>query len=196
MKFLTPDWNDIYDMCIKLANKIKKSGFSPDLIVGVARGGWIPARILSDILENSNVASVRVEFYVDIAKTSQSPKIIQGIPTPPIGKTVLVTDDVADTGKSLKAVIEYLYKLGAKEVKAATLHYKPKSIIKPDFYIEETDAWIVYPHERFEFIKSMVKKLKENGKKVDEIKAEITSLGLPKNIVDKFVDELYYRSKL
>ncbi|MBS7656061.1 phosphoribosyltransferase [Candidatus Bathyarchaeota archaeon] len=195
MKFLTPDWNEIYDMCIKLADKIKKSGFSPNLIVGVARGGWIPARILSDLLENSNVASVRVEFYVDVAKTSQSPKITQGISIPPIGKTVLVVDDVADTGKSLKAVIEYLYNLGAKEVKAATLHYKPQSIIKPEFYIEETDAWIVYPHERFEFMKSMVKKLRDEGKKVNEIKTEIASLGLPKDIVNKFVEELYYKGK-
>lgn len=195
MKFLTPDWNDIYDMCIKLADKIKKSGFSPDLIVGVARGGWIPARILSDLLENSNVASVRVEFYVDVAKTLQSPKITQGISIPPIGKKVLVVDDVADTGKSLKAVIEYLYNLGAKEVKTVTLHYKPKSIIKPDFYIEETEAWIVYPHERFEFVKSMVKKLRNEGKEVNEIKTEIANLGLPKDIVDKFVEEIYYKSK-
>jgi hypoxanthine phosphoribosyltransferase len=191
MKFLIPEWNDIYEMCIKLAEKIKKSCFFPDLIVGIARGGWIPARILSDLLENPNVASVRVEFYVDVAKTSQSPKITQGISIPPTGKTVLAVDDVADTGKSLKAVIEYLYGLGAKQVKTATLHYKPKSIVKPDFYVEETDAWIVYPHERFEFIKSMVKKLKEKGKKIDEIKLEIENLGLPKSIVNKFVEEAY-----
>jgi len=193
LKFLTPDWNDIYEMCIKLADKIKKSGFAPDLIVGIARGGWIPARILSDLLENSNVASVRVEFYVDVAKTSQSPKITQGISIPPTGKTVLAVDDVADTGKSLKAVIEYLYALGAKQVKTATLHYKPKSVVKPDFYIEETDAWIVYPHERFEFIKSMVKKLKESSKTLDEIKIEIERIGLPKDIVNKFVEEIYHK---
>ncbi|MBS7658814.1 MAG: phosphoribosyltransferase [Candidatus Bathyarchaeia archaeon] len=193
MEFLIPDWNDIYEMCIKLADKIKKSGFFPDLIIGVARGGWIPARILSDLLENSNVASVRVEFYVDIAKTSHSPKITQGVSVSLTGRKILVVDDVADTGKSLKAVIDYLYNLGAKEVKTATLHYKPKSIIKPDFYIEETDAWIVYPHERFEFIKSIVKKLKSEGKTLNEIKLEVENIGLPKTLVNKFVEEIYYK---
>jgi len=193
MKFLIPDWNEIYEMCIKLADKIKESGFLPDLIVGIARGGWIPARILSDLLENSNVASVKVEFYVDVAKTSQSPKITQGISIPPTGKIVLAVDDVADTGKSLKAVIEYLYALGAKQVKTATLHYKPQSVVKPDFYIEETDAWIVYPHERFEFVKSMVKKLKREGKTIDEIKFEMENIGLPKLVVNKFVEETYYK---
>ncbi|HID17592.1 TPA: phosphoribosyltransferase, partial [Candidatus Bathyarchaeota archaeon] len=107
-------------MCIKLADKIK-GRFSPDVIVGIARGGWIPARILSDLLENPNVASVRVEFYVDVGKTAETPRITQGVSVPLEGKKVLVVDDVADTGKSLRAVLRYLEELGAKEVKAATL---------------------------------------------------------------------------
>lgn len=190
MDFLVPDWNDVYEMCIKLADKIK-GRFSPDVIVGIARGGWIPARILSDLLENPNVASVRVEFYVDVGKTAETPRITQGVSVPLEGKKVLVVDDVADTGKSLRAVLRYLEELGAKEVKAATLHYKPKSIIKPDFYVEETEAWIVYPHERFEFIKSMVSKLKAQRKSLEEIKKEIKGLGLPSFVVDKFVEEAY-----
>lgn len=194
MDFLVPDWSDIYEMCIKLADKIKGK-FSPDVIVGIARGGWIPARILSDLLENPNVASVRVEFYVDVGKTAKTPRITQGVSVPLEGKKVLVVDDVADTGKSLKAVLEYLTGLGAKEVKAATLHYKPKSIIKPDFYVEETEAWIVYPHERFEFTKSMVTKLKARGKTIEEIKKEIKGLGLPGPVVDKFVEEAYREIK-
>jgi hypoxanthine phosphoribosyltransferase len=178
-------------MCIQLAEKIRKNGFAPDVIVGVARGGWIPARIMSDLLDNSNLASLKVEFYVDVAKTGRKPVITQPVSTSVKGKKVLVVDDVADTGESLKLVSEHLKRRGAAEVKIATLHYKPKSILKPDFYIKETEAWIVYPHERFEFIKSMIKKFRGEGKSSDQVKEELVKIGLQAQLVSKFVDEIW-----
>jgi hypoxanthine phosphoribosyltransferase len=189
MEFLIPSWEDIYSMCIKLADQIKESRFKPDLIVAVARGGWIPGRIMSDLLCNSNVASLKAEFYKDVAETNGKPIISQKVSAPVKGKRILVVDDVADTGKSLKAVRDYLKKLRPLEIRIATLHHKPKSILKPDYCIGETDAWIVYPHERHEFVKDMVRKFKKDGMSLEDAKNEIKKIGLDPQIADKFVDD-------
>jgi len=50
--YIAPGWDQVYAMLLDLALRIRKSGFKADLIVGVSRGGWAPARILSDLLEN------------------------------------------------------------------------------------------------------------------------------------------------
>ena len=62
-EFEVPTWNQIYSMLLKLAGKIRRDKFEPDVIVGVSRGGWPPARVLSDLMCNPNLANVRAEFY-------------------------------------------------------------------------------------------------------------------------------------
>lgn len=191
MSFEVPDWNEIYDGCIALADQIKRNGFNPEIIVGVARGGWIPARILSDLLGNTFVASIKVEFYKGVAETAKKPVVSQQVSTSVAGKRVLVVDDVADTGGSLVTVRQNLLSRGASEVKIATLHYKPKSILRPDFYVKETSAWIVYPHERYEFVENRVAKFKAQGKSMSGAKEELVRIGLPRNLVEKFVNECW-----
>jgi hypoxanthine phosphoribosyltransferase len=189
MEFLIPSWEDIYSMCIKLADQIRENGFKPDLIVAVARGGWVPGRIMSDLLSNSNVASLKAEFYKDVAETNRKPIISQGVSAPVEDKKVLVVDDVADTGESLTLVKDYLKKLKATEIRIATLHFKPKSILRPDYFIGETEAWIVYPHERHEFVKNMVRKLRKDGMLLEDVKKEMQRIGLDARLANKFVDE-------
>ena len=191
MSYEVPDWEDVYNGCIELADKIKRNGFRPEIIVGVARGGWIPARILSDLLCNTYVASMKVEFYKDVAETGKKPVISQQVSASVQGKRVLVVDDVADTGQSLAAVRRDLLERKASEVKIATLHYKPKSILRPDFYVRETSAWIVYPHERYEFVRSRVAKFRSEEKSKEEAKQELVRTGLPTRIVERFVDECW-----
>ena len=72
-EFEIPQWNQIYTMLINLAEKISKDKFKPDVIVGVSRGGWPPARVLSDLLDNPNLANVRAEFYLGVAETKSEP---------------------------------------------------------------------------------------------------------------------------
>ncbi|MEM2896533.1 MAG: phosphoribosyltransferase [Candidatus Bathyarchaeia archaeon] len=191
MEYIAPDWEDIYEMCIELTEKIKRSGFSPDVIVGVARGGWIPARLISDFLNNPNVASIRIQFYEEVGKTGLKPVITQPVSTSIKGKKVLAVDDVADTGESLKTLYSHLKEKGAAEIKIATLHVKPKSAFQPDFYMKETSAWIIYPHERFEFIKEFVKKFKNEGRRMDELKDELIKIGLKPSHVDKLVEKCW-----
>ncbi|MEM3692958.1 MAG: phosphoribosyltransferase [Candidatus Bathyarchaeia archaeon] len=184
-----PTWELLYELCVELADRIRDSGFQPDLIIGVARGGWIPARLLSDFLENPNVASVRVEFYIDIGRTSSEPIITQPCSAPVKGRRVLVVDDVADSGRSLSLVKDSLLRQGAEEIRIACLYYKPWSIIKPEYYIKETTSWIIFPHEVKETARKLWKKMRGEGMDPDSIGKELMKIGLRPLLVRKFVRE-------
>ncbi len=190
LEFEVPTWDQIYGSLLNLAEAVKKSRFEPDLIVGVSRGGWIPARIMSDLLENPNLATLTAEFYVGIAETRKEPSITQPISVPVEGKKVLVVDDLADTGKSLKPVTSHLKNQGASEVRTATIYYKPWSTTVPDYYEKESRFWIVFPWEQKETVKKFIEKLRTEGRTVEEAKEKLISLGLDRKRVEQFTKEI------
>lgn len=190
LEFEAPTWNKIYRMLLRLAERIKKDSFKPDVIVGVSRGGWPPARVLSDLLNIANLANVRVEFYLGVAETKGEPTLTQPVSVNMAGKKVLVVDEVADTGKSLKIIKEHLAKEGAAEVKIATIYYKPWSIVIPDYYAKETGCWIVFPWEVKETVRKIVKKCREKGNPMEEEIAKLVKAGLSKMLLNRFLKEV------
>jgi hypothetical protein len=190
IKFDVPGWNQVYTMLLSLADKIRKNKFNPDVIVGVSRGGWPPARVLSDLLGNPNLANVRAEFYVGIAETEHEPALTQPVSVPVEGKKVLLVDEVADTGKSLKLVKEHLVEQKAAEVKVATVYYKPWSIVKPDYYEKETSRWVVFPWERKETVRKIMARCREDKVSFEREKTMLVKAGMPAKLVDKFLKEI------
>jgi len=191
LEFEIPSWDQIYELLLNLADRIRRTGFKPDIIVGVSRGGWPPARVVSDLLENPKLANVTAEFYVGVAETKGKPVITQPVSVSVRGKRVLVVDDVADTGESLRLVRSHLGEKGATEVKIATIYYKPWSILIPDYYEKETSSWIIFPWERKETLRKIVEKYKREGKTVDEAKEKLVSSGLDRKLVERFIQEIF-----
>lgn len=188
ISYTAPSWDQIYDMLIELTRRIKESGFKPDLITGVCRGGWVPARIISDLLENANTASIRIEFYLAPGVTARKPVISQAIMVPVKGVNVLVVDDVADTGESLRIAVEHLDVCGAKSIKTATLYYKPQSIFKPDFFIVQTGRWVVFPWERLETTRCLLDQAQKKGKSLDSVKETMVGAGIGSAVVEKLIE--------
>ena len=188
ISFVAPSWDQIYDMLIELAKRVKDSGFRPDLIIGVSRGGWAPARIMSDLLENANTASIRIEFYLAPGVTARKPMISQAIMVPVKGVNVLVVDDVSDTGESLKVAVEHLDVCGAKAIKTATLFYKPQSIFKPDFFIVQTEQWIIFPWERLENTRRLLDEAEKKGKPLSSVIETLTGAGIEDSVVEKLIE--------
>jgi hypothetical protein len=182
-------------MLLNQAEKIHRNGFKPDVIVGVSRGGWPPARVLSDLLENPNLANARAEFYLGVAETKTEPVLTQPVSAAVAGKKVLIVDEVADTGKSLKLVREHIIRQGAVEVKTATVYYKPWSIVKPDYYEKETVNWIVFPWEIKETIRKIVRKCEEKGIHMEEVIMKLVRAGLSKGLVERFLREIHEEDK-
>lgn len=190
LEFEAPTWNQIYNMLLNLAEKIKRDGFKPDVIVGVSRGGWPPARVMSDLLGNPNLANVKVEFYLGVAETKGEPILTQPVSVEVKGKRVLVVDEVADTGKSLKLIKQHITEKGASEVKIATVYYKPWSTVKPDYYERETNRWVVFPWEIKETVHKIVKKCREKGEPLEKETAKLVKAGIPEKLVDRFLKEI------
>src|SRR5947199_9415370 len=95
---------------------------------------------------------MKVEFYTNIGVTAQRPKITQPVTSEVIGKRVLVVDDVADSGHSLRVTVKHLARKGAGEIRVCTLYLKPKIICKPNHYARTTSKWVICPWVRVESI--------------------------------------------
>jgi len=189
-KFVIPTWEKIYELLLNLAHQIRKARFKPDVIVGVSRGGWPPARILSDLLENPQIANVKAEFYLSVAETKGEPVITQPVSVPVKNKKILIVDDVADTGKSLALVRAHLKEEGASDVRIATIYYKPWSIVTPEWFERKTSHWIVFPWERKETVRRILEKCKKQGVSAEQAKETLVRYGLDRKLVEVFVEEI------
>lgn len=127
----------------ELSQQLVDSGWKPDLIVGVARGGLIPAGAVGYAVGIKAMGAINVEFYTDIGQTLPEPMILNPqLDTESLrGKRVLVVDDVADSGKTLDLVVNLLEET-AEEVKSMVIYTKPTTIFEPDFSWKKTDLWI------------------------------------------------------
>ncbi len=189
IEYEVPTWNQIYQMLIDQAEKIRKTSYQPDIIVGVARGGIVPARILTDLLEVSEIATVQIEFYVDIAQPSLQPTLKQALTTSVKNKKALLVDDISDTGQSLKLAKSYLFEQSAKEAKIATLYAKTATATKPDYAEKTTDRWIVFPWEIKETLRKVVQK-KEGKRALNQEVAKLIKAGLPKRLAEEILKTL------
>ncbi len=130
----------------ELAVQVAKSGFQPDILLGIARGGLIPAGALAYALNCKNLFTISVEFYTGVDQRLDVPVVL-----PPFldahdldDARVLIVDDVADTGKTLELVHHFCAGHVA-EARTAVLYQKPRSIIQPSFAWRQTDQWINFP---------------------------------------------------
>ncbi|MCD6323859.1 MAG: phosphoribosyltransferase [Desulfurococcales archaeon] len=154
MEFLTPSWDDIHLYSAKLALKVLED-YRPDIIIGVLRGGYIVARIVADIMGVKDLGVVEVKFYKGVGETAEKPVITQPLVADVKDKNVLIVDDVVDSGRTLQIVTEQTRLRGAKNLKSASIYYKPRSIARPDYFIVETSKWILFPWEAAEFLEDM-----------------------------------------
>lgn len=120
--------------------------YKPDCVLSIARGGLLIGGALGYALGIKNVSVMNVEFYTDIGEHLEEPLMLP--PTPKAidlsGMRILIADDVADTGKTLELVRDFLGD-HVVEVRTAVIYEKPSSIIKPDYVWRATDRWINFP---------------------------------------------------
>ncbi len=192
LTFETVDWDEVYALLLEIADRVKASGFTPDLIVGVARGGWLPARVLSDLLDIPHLANIRVDFYHEIGQPTAAPVITQPVSVPVTGKRVLVVDDITDSGQSFQLVWTTLAPEAAA-LKGVTLYHKPWSCFTPDIYGRETRAWVIFPWEYHESVRTLGQRLLAAGKSLNEVEAALVAIGLRGPLVRRFLSDLYGR---
>ncbi|MBI2064987.1 MAG: hypothetical protein HYT62_02980 [Candidatus Yanofskybacteria bacterium] len=145
-------WEDVGKIIDELANKIKASDFKPDYIIGITTGGLIPLYFLAKKLDIDSILTVSASSY---EKDEQKELKINYLPEVDLGdKNLLLVDEIAETGTSLKGVCNAMIdKYQPRELKTATLAVnKDRCKFYPDFYIlAEQGKWIVFPWEKEDF---------------------------------------------
>ena len=189
IEYEVPNWNQIYGMLLAQAQKIKSDGYKPDIIIGIARGGLVPARILTDLLEIPQLAIIQEEFYVDIAQTTFEPILKQTLASKITGKKTLLVDDIADTGKSLKLAENHLQQQGPAEIKTVTLYSKPQTITTPNYFEEQTSSWVVFPWDIKETLRRIIQK-KDGKRAANQEIAKLVKAGLSKHLAEKLLVDI------
>ena len=190
--YLVLKWDEYYNDILSLAQKILKSNFRPDILITIARGGWVIGRILSDLLSIDEVASIGLRLYKDIGKVGEKPIMKQSLNVSVNDLNVLLVDDVSDTGTTLNVAEKYVLSMGARVVKTATLYLKPWSKHKPDFFIKITSRWVVFPYELNEAILSIARELiLERRLSNKEVKQYLLEIGFEHKIIEHLLPEVF-----
>ena len=183
-KYITAD--ELLLDSFKLGVDIYNSGFRPNFIVGVWRGGTPVGIAIQEILaylgNESDHIAIRTSSYIGI--NSQSKEVrVHGIDYlishMNAEDSLLLVDDVFDSGRSIKAILDTLNEKSRKniphDVRVAMPWYKPKRNIidmVPDYYIHETDDWLVFPHEMDGLTEE---EIFTNKKNMEEILSQVTN---------------------
>lgn len=144
----------------KLAIQVFESGFRPDFIVGVWRGGAPVGIMVQEVLDVLGVEAdhiaIRTSSYTGIGERSRHVKVhgltylIKRLESE---HSLLIVDDVYDSGLSIQQTITDLTKACKKntpDIRVATPYFKPKNNKtdrSPEYYVHESDEWLVFPHE-------------------------------------------------
>tara|TARA_E500000331_G_C17049865_1_gene623456 strand:+ start:245 stop:829 length:585 start_codon:yes stop_codon:yes gene_type:complete len=152
--------NELLQDSYNLGHLILNSGFTPNYLIGVWRGGAPVGIAVQELLEYHGVSTdhiaIRTSSYDGINKRRDNVQvhglhyIIENVNAE---DNLLIIDDVFDSGHSVQAILDTIQKLSRRNtpsMKVATVYYKPgkrKVAITPDFYVHETKKWLVFPHE-------------------------------------------------
>jgi hypoxanthine phosphoribosyltransferase len=186
-EFYVLKWSEFYKDIFRLCKKIKEDNYKPDIIVAIARGGWVVGRIISDLLEVNQVTDLHITFYTGVYSTLKEPIILEGIGKDIKNKRILVVDDVSDTGESLIKAIDYLRSFNPLIIKTATVYIKPWTKFIPDYYVKSIDKWIIYPYEVKETIEKLKNKWLNENKSFEWIENKLIEIGIPKWQVKEFL---------
>jgi len=185
-QYITPSWQDLDQLSFELAKQVIGSGEKFDLVVALAKGAWPMSRALVDYLAMSNLVSLGIRFYSGINQRLKEPEVYQDLPVRVNGKKILLFDDVTDTGESLIFASDYLLEQGAALVKTATLFFKERSAIIPDYYASRTNAWIIFPFEIREMSQLLSNNWRKQGLAESEINARLKKLNFNEKIMQYF----------
>ena len=180
------DSNQLMADAYQLAVDIYQSGCRPDFIVGVWRGGCPVGIAIQEVFEYLGVSTdhiaIRTSSYTGIGERNRSVQVhglsylVERLQE---NHTVLIVDDIHDTGLSIdKTINELQQRCGEKRlhIKIATPYFKPsnnKTNRTPDYFLHSTDQWVVFPHE---LVGLSDDEIIEHKPGVEKIKQQLLSL--------------------
>ncbi|MFC1803802.1 phosphoribosyltransferase [Thermoproteota archaeon] len=169
-------WELFYKLARNVADTINESGFKPDFMVGLARGGWVLSRVLCDFIGVKDLISLKVEHWGITATPDGKAQIKYPFDIDLTGRKILVVDDITDTGESMIIAVEYVQSKNPASIKTAALRHIEGSKFIPDFCGDVIKwRWVVFPWNFVEDMCSIVPKAAKGANSINEIKTRLKS---------------------
>lgn len=149
-------WEYVYERTRVVAESVRSAEWEPETVVALARGGWFAGRTICDFLGIDDLVSLKMEHYVGTGQQAEEPQVRYELPAETVAdKDVLVIDDIADTGQSIRRARNYVESREPNSVRTATVSMLESCAVTPDFTGEQLSewAWIVFP---WNFIEDMI----------------------------------------
>lgn len=144
-EYLDLTWEMFGELCRALALKVARD-YEPEVVVGIARAGVIPAAVVASILR-VDFYSMRISRKEGDEQVRDRPAVLSAAPTQVSGKRVLIVDEIATSGETLRLALAAVRDNHPAEVRTATSFARPRSY-KPDYHSLETDATVIFPWDR------------------------------------------------
>ncbi len=147
-------WEEIVEWSRGLAERIRGDGFQPDVVIAVSRGGFVPARLICDFLDVTNLLSIQSQHWVEAARMAEKAILRFPYRVDLSGMRAILVDDIVDTGDTLQLARDFVVReWRPSELKVAALQWiSSVAKIRPDYYyLEVRDwTWFQYPWTRLE----------------------------------------------
>ena len=142
------DYAEIHDFCERLANKLKNNNY--DSVVGVSRGGLIPATIISEYMNVRELRTVGVRSYQLNGIGKRNKEVLYQSCSPYLHGNVLLIDDIADTGETFNFLLDHFKRnKNIKGITTCSVFVRRSSSYVPDYYAKDIvgNEWVVFPWE-------------------------------------------------
>ncbi len=169
-------WSSVVRDAKGLSWIIKDSGYVPDIVIAIGRGGYIPARIVCDYLTIHDLAAFKAEHWGIAAVRKKKAFIKFPLSANIKNKRVLLVDDITDTGDTLRVSLQYLTGFEPKEVRTAVLIHKTCSKVVPDYFLRKIVKWrwVIFPWHLWEDMTGFITRLTDEGiRRENDIKREL-----------------------
>ncbi len=195
-----PSWEELYKAIKEIVKKIKEDKYGPDIVIALSRGGFVPARIICDLMIIKDLVSIKVDHWGITATKDGKAHLRYPLNADLSGKNVLIVDDITDTGDSMKIATEFVKKLNPKEIRTATIFHIRTSKFVPDYFGREIDwVWVMWPWNYVEDMCNILPKVldESRGCSTKEIKEHLLKqfkITLSEKEITEILNELETRT--
>jgi hypoxanthine phosphoribosyltransferase len=191
-------WADVGRWVDTLEASVRAAGHPPQTVVALTRGGWAPARLLADRLGVKRLLALRTQHWGITATRDGHAELTEGLATPLRGESVLVVDDITDTGESLALAAEHVHALGPDRLETATCLHITQAKFTPTYHAETIErdhwVWVVFPWTYWEDLRTLAGRAydeTQSAAKAHRVLADRCGLKVPRAHVVKALTALH-----
>jgi hypoxanthine phosphoribosyltransferase len=166
-------WEDVETWADRVADRVRDAAATPETIIALSRGGWVPGRLLCDRLGVHRLLSLRAQHWGVTARPSGKAELTEGLSGRVTGQLTLVVDDITDTGESLALAVEHVRADRPSRLESAAFLHIEHAKFAPTYYAEMIPraewVWVVFPWNYWEDLTTLAARAAEVEPGIDAV---------------------------